>query len=253
MNAEPLFVRSEVAADLVVDHLDVVLALLDKPMAKTELLSRLGSESTLARMERHGLVVRDNEQYRAVSDVYQQLRQEGMMSFLTRCVLPAITASIERDGSTPTSLVSRHLRLGEATIRGLRQGAVAQLWSDLATISEVPAEGPVSQLKILVVGTSEVLRDELPEDEAVLTHLQRASRQRATDAERDLALLSQINFLADASRYASAQAAIERFIASFAAQTSTDITQADYFLTVASHWQIAHAHRSDDAVLRQSC
>lgn len=257
MNAQPLVVRTEIAADLVVDHLDVILALQNSPLTKSDVVTRLGSEATFNRLVRHGLLVEENHLCRAVSDVYQQARQEGMMSFLSRCVLPAITASIESDAHVPTQLATRYLHLSDSQIRGLRAGWVTDFFSELTAISEEPQQGPTAQLKFVVVGTSDVLPETLPQDEAVLIHLQRASVQRATANLRDLAMLTQINFLACHARYAKAQQALATFLARLDTQASENPTHASYFLTVASHWQIAHAagfaQHEEKAELRQSC
>ena len=68
-------VASEVAYDLMQDHLDTILALLDRPMSRDEVVCRLGSETVLQRMVAHGLVKMEEGHLRAASDMYRQLRQ----------------------------------------------------------------------------------------------------------------------------------------------------------------------------------
>jgi hypothetical protein len=232
---DALEVSSEMAYDLVQDHLDTLLALLDGPLPRAEVVSQLGTSVALDRLLAHGLIAAEGEQLRAVASVYHQLRQEGMMSFLSRYVLPGLRATLDPGERRSSTLAVRPLELAREEMVALRQGPVQQLFEELTAISEQAVQGSVARLSVLVVGTSHVAPEVMPAPESALTHLRQASIQRATPAERECALLSQVDFLADKRREAAARAALERFVASFAGRDASPAS-ASYHLTVASHW-----------------
>lgn len=245
-------VTSEIAYDLLQDHMETLLSLLDRPMDRGELVERLGSEKTLARMMRQGLVETDmlGETCHAVSSIYHQMRQEGMVTFLERYVLPAMTASIGAadagDENGFATLQNLYLRLQPDEMTALRQGAVQDLVNSLAEITDRPATGIPSRLIVLLVGTSRLLPGEAPyvydnDSDRALRHLQLASVQRATPAEKELALLTQVAGLADPSRYGAAIDSLDRFISRFADKRASSSEEATYHLTVASHWRGANA------------
>jgi len=235
MSAPALEVTSEVAYDLLQDHMETILALLDQPLSRGEVLSRVGSPAVLDRMLRQGLVQPDGNSIRAVAGVYHQLRQEGMLSFLSRYVLPTLTANVDGEGTPYASLAARYVALDGSRARGLRQGPVQHLFEELGAVSDQPATGPVARLTVLVVGTSRIVRAHLPEDEAALAHAKNASLQRSTPAERELAVLSQGDFLADEGRFTAARDLVTRFVAGLDADATTP-SEATYHLTVASLW-----------------
>lgn len=260
MSAVPVYsplagheVTSEVAYDILQDHMETILALLDRPLTRHELVGRLGSEAVLDRMIRQGLVARDGDTFHAVASVYHQLRQEGMISFLERYVLPGITASIGEDTGF-AALRNLYLKLTGAQMSGLRQGSVQGLVHQLAEITDRPTIGVVSKLTVLVVGTSRVIADTFhdgdDDGERALRHLQNAAIQRSTPEERVLAVLTQVEGLVDNARYAAAVRAIESFTGGFAEQSASSPETATYHLTVASHWRCA---TTDDQQTRQTC
>jgi hypothetical protein len=229
-------VTSEIAYDLMQDHLDTLLALLDKPMARTDVLARVGSQVALDRLVRHGLVRADGEQMHAVASVYRKMRQEGMVSFLEHYVLPSLSASIHDEGCA--TLENRTLAMSPEAMYELRSGRVQKLFDDLVEISDRPAHGVLSRLTVMVVGTSRLMNEEMEPGDRALKHLQHASLQRATPAEERRAVLSLYVCLADNARYTAALDALERFLSGFATE-SADLTHANYHLTVASHWRSA--------------
>lgn len=250
-------VTSEIAYDLLQDHMETLLSLLNQPMDRSELIERLGGEKTLARMMRQGLVEIDalGETCHAVSSIYHQMRQEGMMTFLERYVLPAMTASIEAPDSDAdngfATLQNLYLRLQPDEMKALRAGAVQDLVNSLAEITDRPASGIPSRLIVLVVGTSHLLpadaHCEIDSDRA-LKQLQLASVQRSTAEDRDLALLTQVAGLADPSRYGAAMASLDDFISRFADKRASSSEEANYHLTVASHWRSANSLAAANAV-----
>jgi hypothetical protein len=232
-----LEVENEVAYDLMVTHLDTILALLDRPLPRQEVLARVGSPKVLDRLLRHGLIANAGGDVTAVASVYHQLRQEGMMTFLEHFVLPALTADDRNDGFA--TLSPRYLTIDDGTQRGLRTGRVQRLFDQLTRVSEAPARGPLCRLTVMVLGTSRVLREEVDEQEQALSHLRQAAIQRATPAEKDVALLSQYVFLADTDRLTAASAVVDRFVQSLEAERASSINEATYHLTVLTHWRSA--------------
>jgi hypothetical protein len=236
MSALTFDVKSEVAYDLMHDHLDTILALLESPLPRAEVIGRVGSEAVLERMLRTGLLTNEGEALRAVADVYHQLRQEGMMSFLEHYVLPSLTAGV--DGNGFASIETRHLNLDVAGARNLRHDRVQALFNRLTAVSEQPASGALARMTVMVIGTSNVQPEPLDNGDQALHHLKEAATQRATDDEKDLAVLSQYVFLADNKRYVAALNTVNAFLAQFDNERAGSV-EATYHLTVATHWQSA--------------
>ncbi len=236
-------VTSEIAYDLMHEHLDTILALLQGPLPEAQVVEQLGSRRTLERLVRHGLVTGDGGELRAVASVYHQMRQEGMLSFLEHYVLPDLTAGIDGDGLAEVQTC--YLRLTPAAMTALRGGRVQRLFDALTRISDQPARGALARATTMVFGTSRVSAEPLEPGEQALTHLRHAASQRATPAERDLAVLSQYVFLADHDRLLLARSAIADFVASFASESASSNQEANYHLTVASHWRLRVAAESE--------
>ena len=229
-------VTSEVAYDLMHDHLDTILALLESPLPRAEVIGRVGSATVLERMVDHGLLTREGDALRAAADVYHQLRQEGMMSFLEHYVLPSLTAGVH--GSGFAAVETRYLDLTAGAARALRRGPVQALFDRLTEVSEAPARGALARMTVIVVGTSNVVAGEVDPGDQALLHLEQAALQRATDRDRDLALLSQYVFLADNRRYLAALEAVSPLWAELDRHRAGSV-DATYHLTVASHWRCA--------------
>ncbi len=246
-------VTSEVAYDLLQDHLETILALLDRPLTRDELLDRIGSEAVLARLLRQGLITEEGNSFHAVASIYSQMRQEGMISFLERYILPSLAASIGEDAGF-AALENLQLDLTPEQMAGLRDGQVQGLINELADITDRPANGVVSKLTVLVVGTSRLLPSAehatLDDGDRALRMLKNACLQRSTPEERELALLTQVDGLVDNDRYAAATDSLRDFTRRIAEQSASSAEAATYHLTVASHWRSATA---DEQRPRQSC
>lgn len=236
-------VTSEIAHDLLLDHMGTVLALLDAPMDHQQLVQRLGSEKTLERMLRHGLISRNSTgTYSGVARMYALLRQEGMMSFLERYVLPVLTESIVDQGMVTLHNLALQV---EPEDRGtIRQGPVQSLLEQLAAITDQPRRGPASEMTVMVVGTSRILphSDELDPGDRALEHLRQASVQRSTSSERHLALLTQFRGLADNDRYRASLGALETFLSTAGWARPCPAREANYHLTVATYWEPAQGN-----------
>ncbi len=244
-------VTSEVAYDLMHDHLDTILALLEGPLPRDEVARRVGSDKVLDRMVRYGLITANNNQLHAVSTVYHKLRQESMMSFLEHYILPSMTAGVDggefSNGAGFSNVGTRYLKLSPTGARALRGGRVQDLFNRLIAVSDQPSDGVLYRLTVMVVGTTHVESEELEDGEQALRHLKGASIQRATESERDLAVLSQYVFLADNRRFAAALEAVDDFLKSFESERASSPEEASYHLTVASHWRCTTPAASNES------
>jgi hypothetical protein len=212
-----LRVESEVAYDLIQEHTETLLRLLDSPLPEPDLVAQVGGPCVLERLVRHGLVRRDDGVIRPTADVLHQWRQEGMTSFLRRYVLP--TLAVGAEGGDRASLQIRRLRLCSAGMDAVRPGPVQRFLDRLVAISDSPAAATRSRLTVLVVGTSWVQSadDEegrLPDSEDAIVHLRQACLERAAtrNASKKRAVLAQFDFLADEGRYTATGSAIDTFL-----------------------------------------
>jgi len=242
-------ITSEIAYDLMQDHMDTILTLLDKPLEREAVLERVGTK-VVDRLLKHGLIVEQAGSLHAVSDIYHQLRQEGMMTFLERYVLPGLTAGAQDDGFA--QLENRHLTLTPEAMRQLRAGRVQTLFARIAEISDQPAVGVVSRLSILVVGTSHMVSEDMDASDRAMRYLQHASLQRADASHRDIAILSQLDMLADSARYGATLTAMNEFFEDFSGEHTDSLDEANYHLTIASHWRHASADTAGQS-LRHLC
>lgn len=239
-------VHSEVAYDLLHDHLDIMLSLLEQPISKKVLAERVGSHTIVERMLKYGLVREDAGSVHAVADVFHQLRQEGMLGFLEHTMLPSLSNPLEENPSA--NLESRWLNLTTDSIRKLRSTHVQDFLDILATISSRPAQGSLSRCTVMMFGTSRLFQNSGdPMDEA-MGHLKNAALQRTTADEKDQAVLLEFVFLADLDRYERTIKAGQRFFSVFDEQQTNGFEGATYHLTVATHWSmgdegsLSHVH-----------
>ena len=85
-------VKSEIAYDLIQDHLDVLLKVLEAPLSRESATELFGDEVTLARFVKHGLLkYDDNGLITGTTEGIRQSRREGMMTFLERYIVPALS------------------------------------------------------------------------------------------------------------------------------------------------------------------
>lgn len=234
MNTPVHSINSEIAYDLLQDNIGVVLALIDRPMARHDVISLAGDEKVVTRLEKYGLIRAEDDRMVAVSSTYQQVRQEGMLSFLERYVLPSLSASATPD--VTTSLQTRYLFLPDELRFGWVPGPAQDFLEQLSKASDLPAKGATARLSVLVVGTSEVHADELDTSDQALVHLRSASMLRARSETRDGAVLSQFDCLADAGRLQATRALSDSFLERFEEHRSSP-EDANFHLTVASHWR----------------
>ncbi|MEM6532364.1 MAG: hypothetical protein AAF654_07060 [Myxococcota bacterium] len=221
-------VENEVAYDLLQDHLELILTLIDSPLPRSEVERRAGSTKTVDRLLRYGLIRAQEGCMEAVASTYSQVRQDGMVSFLERYVLPSLAAGPHAE------LRNLPLFLEDSEQRELLPGPVQQLFEECSAAADLPLNQNGARLSVLVVGTDEVQSDELDPGESALRHLRNASKKRAAAATRDRAVVSQFDCIADLGRCTAVEAAVGRFIDELPVVSASE---GNYQLTVASHWR----------------
>lgn len=240
MSAPLARVENEIAYDLLQDHLELILRLIESPLSRDEVVHYAGSEKSVERLERYGLIRATSRGMEAVSSTYQQMRQDGMVSFLERYVLPSLT--VRAHASRTTDLLNHYLFLSDRERDEMLRGPVQSFFEELSELSDAPMSGEPARLSVLVVGANQVQDHELDLGDAALLHLRTASMLRAASATRDHAVVSQFDCMADLGRFDAISASMHRFMDRFSPQTSA-ANEATYQLIVASHWRI-----SDDEI-----
>lgn len=241
----PLMVENEIAYDLLQDNLELILRLIESPLPRAAVVEQVGSERAVARLERYGLIRATSRGMEAVSSTYQQMRQEGMVSFLDRYVLPSLSATAH--ASPTTHLLDRFLDLEPSARADLLRGPVQRFFEELSAAADAPLRDPGARLSVLVIGADEVGDDALDSVDAALLHLQSASRLRAASETRDRAVLSQFDCIADHGRFEAIVERMGRFIDALAPE-SVPPERANYRLMVASHWRIADPQTPEGAL-----
>ena len=89
-------IDSEVVYDLIQDHLDVLLTLKDFKEPRNYRGTPGWRSKTLGRFIKHGLLkCNDDGTVLATTEGIRQSRQEGMMSFLERYIVPALASGLD--------------------------------------------------------------------------------------------------------------------------------------------------------------
>ena len=214
-------------------------------MSREDVVEKLGQEKTLERLLKHGLVTTENNTIHAVAEAYLQARQEGMVSFLERYILPALSAGLATQTGADTDglaqVWSHALKMPANTLASIRGDFMNDFFDNLLQASDLPAKGPLSRLSVLIIGTSRPLSGPLNSEDAILEQLKLASLQRAVPEERDFAILSQFDCLADTDRFEAAREVITSLSKSVDGRTAPAAEEANYHLTVAIHWRCTAA------------
>jgi len=256
MAAERLNIESEFAYDLLQDNMELILALLETPMSKQELLGRLGSIDMLGRLVRNGLIQEGKDgKIFAVAETYQQVRQEGMMTFLQRYILPSLNAGLSSLHGAESHGLSRvwikTFRLSPTTIRALRPNQFQSLFEELLKITNVAAQTRLYHQSVLIVGTSRDKKENLSENDSILELVKEASLQKVSGDEKDMAIMSQFDCLADSNRYRLSLDTLERALALLESEETSDTIP--YHLTVAIHWRCESPKISVVDEVSESC
>jgi hypothetical protein len=99
----------------------------------------------------------------------------------------------------------------------------------------------LSRLSVLVIGTSREIDNEISKEDVILKQLKCASIQRSTADEKHLAILSQFDCLADSTRFEAARDVVQKLVDKMDVQKAATPSEANYHLTVATHWRCTAA------------
>ena len=119
---------------------------------------------------------------------------------------------------------------------------IDEFFDGLLKASDLPVTGTLSRLSVLVIGTSRAIDTELSTEDAILQQLKCASIQRSTANEKHHAILSQFDCLADSARFEAAHEVVQRLVNKVDVKVATTASEANYHLTVATHWRCTAAN-----------
>jgi hypothetical protein len=195
MNKPVATAYTETAWDALQDGMELVLRLFSEPLSTADLAAATGEpanlvERKLARLEKTRLLRRVGGRWEVVAQHVHQTRQEGMVTSLTRYVLPSLTRAAREPGAGYLEQID--LCLAPEDQVKLREN-LWRLSEDLNEISLRTAEARVACCAV-VVGTSDVPLTTDPA-EKMLESVRRAARQRATPEAADRAVLRQFDGL----------------------------------------------------------
>jgi len=207
----PAQIRSETVYDALIDGWSLVLRVLAQPCTLQELAAHEGLdaavvEKRLVPIERAGIIRRAGDRFEAVASAIYTPRLEGMVSGLSRYVLPLVTQVVEKRGDTLA--LQLDLDLQPAEQEALRSGLVQDLLNDLHAITDEPAARRATYTAV-IVGSSDVP----PAGEAgerALETVRRCARQRSDPERASRAVLTYFDGLIGFEHVERAEAAVRR-------------------------------------------
>ena len=187
---------TETAWDALQDGIELVLRLFTRPQTAAELSASTGEEPSaverkLRRLAKAGLVREVEDRWEVVARLVHQTRQEGMVTSLTRYLLPSLTRAARESGVGYWAQLDLDLTQEEQA--SLRAGPIQALGEELNELSLRPGEDTVAGTAVMV-GTSDVPRETEPAERMMET-VRRAARQRATPEAAGRAVLTQFDGL----------------------------------------------------------
>ncbi|MEC8049346.1 MAG: hypothetical protein VX210_01040 [Myxococcota bacterium] len=238
-------IDSEVVYDLIQDHLDVLLTLLEGPKSRETTVQLLGDEATLGRFIKHGLLkCNDDGTVLATSEGIRQSRQEGMMSFLERYIVPALASGLDPQATEDINLIAkawnRQLRLPINVIEGFREHEVQPLLEELLEISNQPSSGEAARMSLMVIASTEGASDVQNEDIDLLQLAKSASLQRSKAGVRDRAILTQLDAIMDPQRLEKSIETIDSWLSRVDkkfGESQKEAEQEPYCIALAVHWR----------------
>lgn len=238
-------VDSEIVYDLIQDHLDVLLKLLEGPKSRNAAIELLGSESTLNRFIKHGLLVAcDNGDIQATSEGIRQSRQEGMMSFLERFIIPDLASGLDAQASEDINVIAkvwnRTFTLPLEVVERFREERVQPLLEDLLAISNLPSTGDSARMSLMVIASTESPNDLGDSDLDLLQLAKSASLQRSNSTSRDRAILTQLDAIMDPQRLEKSIETIQSWLSRVDKEfepRQKEAEQEPYCIALAVHWR----------------
>lgn len=191
MGAPVADVLSETGWDALSDGLPMVVRVLAGPCTLEEIAKDSGEsdlrlvEKRLSRLVREGILVKEGERYQAPARLIKTFRQEGMITSLSRHVIPFLSQLEEEPDSCLA--IQLDLALDHEEQAGLRSGVVQELVDRLNELSDRPAAERKPHT-LVVLGTSDVLTAGAPRT-GLLEILKRSARQRSTPDRANRAVL----------------------------------------------------------------
>lgn len=187
-------VRSESAYDALQDSREIVVRLLSRPASLDELVAvdptqnPVEVDKRLKRLIRTGLVQQNGERFEALAQIMQQTRQEGIVSSLSRYILPLFTNVVQQPEGTFVAQLDLHLSV-EAQA-SLRQGPIQDVVVALDRLT-TELQSETKPCVFAVVGTSDVPPPGDDPGDRLLETIRRAARQRSIPDVAQRAVLTQ--------------------------------------------------------------
>lgn len=190
--------------------------------------NRSDVERRLKRLVRSGLVRQEGDRFEALAQIMQQTRQEGIITSLSRYILPMFTNVVQQPDGTFVTQLDLHLSVEEQ--RSLRSGPIQETVVALDGLTtELTSETKVCVFA--VVGTSDVPPPGDPGDR-ILDTIRRAARQRSIPAESQQAVLTQQEAYFDVAVVRRAEALVRQLADNFDGRKA-DGAKANYTLALA--------------------
>jgi len=206
---------SETAYDALQDGLPLVVHVLSNPATVDELvdataLDRETVEKRLRRLERAGILRIEGGRWQPVARIVASSRQEGMVTFLSRYMLPSFVELVREPNQGFVAQLDLVLSPDEQ--RSLRAGLVQDLLNELSVVSDEP--GAVRRSgTLVVVGTSDV-PPPTEDGDRILETVRRCARQRTVEADADRAVLTFSDGRYPVERLHAAEALVRRAVES---------------------------------------
>lgn len=201
---------TEAAWDALQDGMEFVLRLFSGPKTTAELAAVTHEDPSLvarklARMTKVGLLRQLDDRWEPVAHFVHQVRQEGMVTSLTRYVLPSLTRAARESEAGYWAQLDLDLAPEEQV--GLRAGLVKDLNDELYRLSLDPSGEEQVVGTSVIVGTSDV-PGSIDPTERLFETVRRAARQRATPDSSGRAVLNQLDGLFGIEAISAAEEAV---------------------------------------------
>ena len=238
-------VDSEIVYDLIQDHLDVLLGLLEAPKSRQATIELLGSEATLNRFIKHGLLSScEDGSVQATTEGIRQSRQEGMMSFLERYIVPALASGLDAQATEDINVIAkvwnRSFSLPIELIEDCRETLVQPLLEELLEISNLPSTGESSRMSLMVIASTDSSVETVDSEVDLLQLAKAASLQRSNPDSRARAILTQLDAIMDPQRLEKSIETIESWLSRVDKEfepRQKDSKQEPYCIALAVHWR----------------
>lgn len=227
-------IRTESAYDAMQEGMPFVVRLVSEPATFEELhaiepeLPRAQVEQRLKRLVRNGLIREEGNRFEAVAQVVRQVRQEGIITSLSRYILPTLTDIVSEPGKGFVQQLDLHLPVPDQV--ALRQGVIHDLAMGLKDLSDEPAAKTKPCIAV-IVGTSDVPGPMDP-GERLLETVLRSARQRAIPSQADRAVLTQIDGYFGTAAILQAESLFRQLAERLASEQPTGV-RANYTLALA--------------------